>query len=58
MVGGGSDEPMKASFSAGRSACDDTFLVPSGITLTASLPLTNWALAVVAASASAPSARR
>ena len=28
-----------------------TFFVPSGITLKASLPLTNWALAVVAAGA-------
>jgi hypothetical protein len=35
-----------------------TFFVPSGITLTASLPLTNWALAVVAANAIATSATR
>ncbi|ODV11036.1 MAG: hypothetical protein ABT20_06780 [Rubrivivax sp. SCN 70-15] len=34
-----------------------TFLVPSGMTLTASLPLTNCALAVVTTSPSATSAR-
>jgi hypothetical protein len=40
---------------AGRGAVS-TFFRPSAITLTASLPLTNWAAAVVETNASATSA--